>query len=33
MGAFAIQPLEYNATMTELEVEWYWQPKQEHDVL
>jgi len=30
MGAFAIRPLEYNATITELEMEWYWQPKQEH---
>lgn len=32
MGVFALQPLEYNAMMTELEVEWHWQPKQEHSI-
>jgi len=29
-GAFALRPLDYNNNMTELEVEWYWQPKQDH---
>lgn len=32
MGAFAIQPLEYNSKMTELEVEWHWLPNQEHSI-
>lgn len=32
MGVFALRPLEYNAMMTELEVEWHWQPKQEHSI-
>lgn len=32
MGAFALKPLEYNAEMTELEVEWYWLPLQEHSI-
>jgi len=29
-GAFALRPLEYNNDMTELEIEWYWQPTQDH---
>jgi len=29
-GAFALRPLDYNNDMTELEVEWYWQPTQDH---
>ena len=32
VGAFAFRPLEYNASMDELEVEWYWQPKQKHNL-
>lgn len=32
MGAFALQPLEYNVMMTELKVEWHWLPKQEHSI-
>lgn len=29
-GLFALRPLDYNADMTELEVEFYWQPHQDH---
>jgi HNH endonuclease len=29
-GVFALRPLEYNDDRSELEVEWYWQPKQSH---
>lgn len=32
MEPFALRPLEYNATVTELEVKWHWQPKQEHSI-
>lgn len=32
MGVFALRTLWYNSTMTELEVEWYWQPEQEHAI-
>lgn len=29
-GVFALCPLDYNADMTKLEVEWYLQPTQDH---
>jgi hypothetical protein len=30
-GLFALRPLDYNADMTEPEVEWYWQPHKDHN--
>jgi hypothetical protein len=31
-GVFALRPLEHNADMIELGVEWYWQPTQSHEL-